>query len=168
MFSEHDTMTMRFVVDGVDLYWRDQDPLSFSELCANSAVPPTNRRTARRTAPQAGVGGFRLPHLLGEGPSVIERASAKTQSAATRPKRGRRRRRREHEHVWDASYVPGGIERRVCQVCRQVSIDLTDPDIDETEVADVHRAIDLTEADPEAQVKPTTRSAAADPWYGSE
>jgi hypothetical protein len=163
MFAEHDTMTMRFFFDGIPLFWRDRDPLTFAELCRRAAGEATTRRRSRveSSADTQAGGRFKLPYLRvesgGAEPSVA-------QASAASGKPSKRRRRAEHEHSWVASGVPGGIVRRVCQECRQVSIDLT-------ESAD--RQIDLTAGspDPEAQPpvpEPVGRDPVSDPWHGSE
>jgi len=151
LFGPHDTMTMWFLIDGVKMYWRDNDPLVFADLCHRAAAPATGRRAARlqTAAQEVPSSRFKLPYLR-SAPTIQSSPAV----AAPQPKAARRRRRSEHEHSWVASHVPGGIVRRVCETCRQVSIDLTEP----AEPPNDNGSAEM----------PAMRSSAEDPWSDVE
>ena len=104
----YDTRTMQLHLDAATLYFHASDPLVFAERMSGFlSAPRPERRRPRDERRESAV------DLRGATPLVTRRA-------------GRRRRRREHSHEWTSHVVGGGIVRRRCIECGDLSIDVTD------------------------------------------
>ncbi len=129
----YDTCTVELHVDGTELYFAADDPLRFADalgdlLGASAPSEMTERpgRSVRISDPLDRR--TTIPVVRPEAAPPSRRSVDRDRLAPLGPK-GKLRRPKSHVHDWREAGTSYGFRRSVCEICRQVTIDLTGPGV---------------------------------------
>ena len=113
----YDTSTVQLHLDSATLYFHAEDPLAFADRLAEyQAEPRPRKRRNGRTA----LASQRSTEAADK--VDLRNLDAPVTAAPSRS----RRRKAEHIHEWVSHTIGGGIVRRICTGCGDLSIDVTE------------------------------------------
>ncbi len=123
--SSYDTRTTQLELDGTTLFFEAADPLDFADrLRTFLATHPKREKRKRRSElaqrpPQPSSDTEQSPDPAGD-------TFGDQSTAGAPPSTSQRGSRQTHEHKWTSQPAGAGITRRICAICRHVSIDLVE------------------------------------------
>lgn len=123
--SSYDTKTTQFELDGTTLFFEAADPLDFADRLRTFLTTHPGRDKRKRRSVLAQKPPQPILDTEQSAASNAERVDDGSAAGAL-PGSSQRGSRRTHQHKWDSQPAGAGITRRICAICRHVSIDLVD------------------------------------------